>query len=89
MHLTHSAGRLVEPTTSFWRGLCTPQLTKGPARSETNLDVVLENHPGALNKTEASKHLGRGDLNEFRSEVSPAEGSSSKAQNIRPSEALP
>lgn len=84
MHLTHSAGRLVEPTTSFWRALCTPQLTKGPVRSETTLDVVLENHPGALNKTEASKHLGRSDLNAFGSEMSPAEGSSSKAWNIRP-----
>ncbi len=84
MHLTHSAGRLVEPTTSFWRTLCTLQLTNGPARSETTLDVVLESHPGALNKTEASKHLGSRDLNAFRSEMSPAEGSSSKAQNIRP-----
>lgn len=84
MHLTHSAGRLVEPTTSFWRALCIPQLTKGPARSETTLNVVLENHPGALNKTEASKHLGRSDVNAFRPEMSPAEGSSSKAQNVRP-----
>lgn len=83
-HLTDSAGTLVEPTTSFWRALWTPQLTKGPARSETTLDVVLENHPGALNKTEASKHLGRSDLNAFRLEMSPAEGSSSKAWNIRP-----
>lgn len=36
-------------TTSSWRALCAPQLTKGPARSETTLDVALESHPGALN----------------------------------------
>lgn len=81
-HLTRSARRLVKSTTSIWRALCTPQLTKVPARSESTLDVVLENHPGALNKTEASKHLERSDLNAFRSEMSPAEGSSNKAWNI-------
>lgn len=70
-------------TTSLWRAPRTPQLTKGPARSETTLDAVLENHPGALNKTEASRHLGRSDLNAFGSEMSPAEGSSSKARGIK------
>lgn len=82
VHLTHSAGRLVDAATSFWRALLTQWITEEPARSETALDVVLENHPGALNKTEASKHLGGSDLNVFRSEVSPTEGSSSKAWNI-------
>lgn len=81
--LTRPAGRHEGLTTSFWRALCAPQLTKGPARSETTLDAVLENHPGALNKTEASRHLGRSDLNVFGSEMSPAEGSSSKARGIK------
>lgn len=79
----------MDPTMSFWRALCTLWITKEPARSETALDLVLENHPGALNKTEASKHLGGSDLNVFRSEMSPAEGSSSNAWNIRSQEALP
>lgn len=82
-HLARPAGRCEGLTTSFWRAPCAPQLTKGPARSETTLDVVLENHPGALNKTEASRHLGRSDLNAFGSEMSPAEGSSSKARGVK------
>lgn len=81
-HLTPPAGRSQGLTTSFWRVPRAPQLTEGPARSETTLDAVLENHPGALNKTEASRHLGRSDLNVFGSEMSPAEGSSSKAWGI-------
>lgn len=82
-HLTHPTGRRKGLTTAFWRAPCAPQLTKGPARSGSTLDAVLENHPGALNKTEASRHLGTSDLNAFRSEMSPAEGSSSKAWGIK------
>lgn len=80
---TRPAGRHKGMTTSFWRAPCAPRLIKGPARSETTLDVVLENHPGELNKTEASGHLGRNDLNAFGSETSPAEGSSSKARDVK------